>query len=84
LYIRVYIYGNNNNFHFKYTSGSSVTNGDGPTITGTYGKSVSSYCSRRYFSTIVHSTVLDVVNNDSYSELNQITIDGNPTRFSFS
>jgi hypothetical protein len=82
LYIRVYIYGNNDNLHFKYTSGSSVTNGDGPTITGTYDKldKGNPIAADDTFSTIVNnSTVLDVVNNDSYSELNQITIVGNPT-----
>lgn len=82
LYIRIYIYGNNDNFHIKYTDGSNVSNGAGPTVTGTYTNinSTAPVAVNDSFNTTVNNSIaLDVLNNDSYPSLTSIALSANPT-----
>lgn len=81
LYIRIYIYGNNDNLHFKYTSGSNVNNGSGPTITGSYANvnnTVPVSFNDSFTTTINNSKVLDILNNDSFDTISSINIVSQP------
>ena len=81
LYIRIYIYGNYDNLHFKYTSGSSVNNGSGPTITGSYANvnnTMPVSFNDSFTTTINNSKVLDILNNDSFDKISSINIVSQP------
>lgn len=82
LYIRIYIYGNNDNFHIKYTDGSNVSNGAGPTVTGAYtniNNTAPLTVNDSFTTTVNNSIALDVLNNDSYPSLTSIALSANPT-----